>query len=78
MQPKPLHLWAVYIGSLSTNQFHMSVNTQQQVWHTDVMWIEQAIAHDLYQAWATFPSLGAKLSFCLRVKGRTKLLNKIN
>jgi hypothetical protein len=28
----------------------------------------------LEQAWATFPSLGAKLSFCLRVKGRTKLL----
>jgi hypothetical protein len=32
----------------------------------------------LDQAWATFPSLGAKSSFCLRVKGRTKLLNKIN
>jgi hypothetical protein len=32
----------------------------------------------LNQAWATFPSLGAKLSFSLRVKGRTKLLNKIN
>jgi hypothetical protein len=32
----------------------------------------------LSQAWATFPNLGAKLSFCLRVKGRTKLLNKIN
>jgi hypothetical protein len=32
----------------------------------------------VYQAWATFPSLGAKLSFCPWVKGRTKLLNKIN
>jgi hypothetical protein len=32
----------------------------------------------LTQAWATLPSLGAKLSFCLRVKGKTKLLNKIN
>jgi hypothetical protein len=29
----------------------------------------------LQQAWATFPSLGPKLSFCLQVKGRTKLLN---
>jgi hypothetical protein len=36
------------------------------------------IPHCIDQAWATFPSLGAKLSFCLRVKGRTRLLNKIN
>jgi hypothetical protein len=36
------------------------------------------LIYRLHHAWATFPSLGAKLSFCLRVKGRPKLLNKIN
>jgi hypothetical protein len=39
---------------------------------------EEEVKDPLDQEWAIFPSLGAKLSFCLRVEGWTKLLNKIN